>query len=346
MTLRDALVAQVTADIERGITHGMQVVVAVGGEVVVDEAVGHRHDDRPMDRDTILCWHSASKAVTATAVALLVERGLVSYGDTVATYVPALAKKGDGKETITVEHVLTHRAGIPDHELTVPFSAFVEDGDWLDRVCDLTPAYPPGTHSVYHPIAAWQLLGELFPATDGRTFAAFCHDEIFGPAAMTSSSWGMPDERLDRFSDLYAAPGDEAAEASRELWGAFQHGVVPAGGLFAPAGDLLRFYLALPRLLQPSTLTAMVTRRVNHLGCEYGFGYGPMVGPEPRFGSLASAVCFGHPGWVTTTAFHEPTSGLTFVAAGNGQPDQGASDARFRDLCDIAHRHLPATREA
>ena len=95
---------------------------------------------------------SASKPFIAIQIHLLAERGVISLDDPVAAYWPEYAS--NGKDKITIRHVLTHRAG-------VPFASGSEFGDALtmtrwDRAVrqaqDATPRWPAGQVVAYHPM--------------------------------------------------------------------------------------------------------------------------------------------------------------------------------------------------
>ena len=56
--------------------------------------------------------YSATKAITAMVVHLLDERGELHIGDRVCDYIPEFGT--GGKDAITIGHVLSHRAGVPN----------------------------------------------------------------------------------------------------------------------------------------------------------------------------------------------------------------------------------------
>src|SRR5579884_1091709 len=97
---------------------------------------------------------------------------------------------------MTVDHLLTHRAGIPDF-----FCSGVTPEDWCDwdRAVRLTAAlpleYPPGTQTAYHALS-FGLLGELVHRVDGRPFAQFFAEEVAGPLALDTVSWGLQDRSV------------------------------------------------------------------------------------------------------------------------------------------------------
>src|SRR5438045_4883016 len=73
----------------------------------------------PMTEDTIFDAASLTKVIACTpAVMLLIERGKIKLDDRAQTYIPEF--KGDGKEAITVRHLLTHTSGLPPDISTDP----------------------------------------------------------------------------------------------------------------------------------------------------------------------------------------------------------------------------------
>ena len=62
-----------------------------------------------MQPDTLMLWLSAGKPLTAIAIAMLMERGQLSLDQSVASVIPEFAV--NGKEVITLRHLLTHTAG-------------------------------------------------------------------------------------------------------------------------------------------------------------------------------------------------------------------------------------------
>ena len=73
------------------------------GRCVVDLWGGYRDRTRtkPWTRDTLINVWSSTKGIAATAVAILVDRGLLDYADKVAKHWPEFA--ANGKQDVTVE---------------------------------------------------------------------------------------------------------------------------------------------------------------------------------------------------------------------------------------------------
>ena len=92
---------------------GAVVIVGRKGRVVWQKAYGDRALEpvrEAMTDDTIFDLASLTKVVaTATSIMILVERGKVRLSDSLSLHIPEI--KGEGRERITVEHLLTHTSG-------------------------------------------------------------------------------------------------------------------------------------------------------------------------------------------------------------------------------------------
>ncbi len=101
------------AVIEQGIAAGLhigaQVYVSIHAQPVADLAFGQSRPGVPMTPDTLMLWLSGSKPVGAVAIAQLWEQGKLGLDDPVARHIPEFAQ--NGKESITIRHILTHTAG-------------------------------------------------------------------------------------------------------------------------------------------------------------------------------------------------------------------------------------------
>src|SRR6185503_10541913 len=100
-------------EIAKGRLPGAVVFAGRKGHLVWEKVYGSRAVDpsrEAMTPDTIFDVASLTKVVaTATSIMILVQRGKVRLTDPVSLYIPEL--KGEGREKITIEHLLTHRSG-------------------------------------------------------------------------------------------------------------------------------------------------------------------------------------------------------------------------------------------
>ena len=151
----------VNAAIREGGEIGLQVAAYVDGERVVDVWGGLADETtgRTVNGDTLFPVFSVTKAVTATALHIQAERGLVDYDTSIAHYWPEFG--AHGKEKGTVRDALTHRIGIPQMPEGVT-PELMCDWEWMvQRLADTKPLFAPGTKSAYLAYTFGWIIGEV-----------------------------------------------------------------------------------------------------------------------------------------------------------------------------------------
>ena len=98
---------------------GAQLYVSRDGRTVGDLALGEAREGVAMRPDTLMLWMSSIKPITAVAIAQMWERGKLDLDDAVARHIPEFGE--NGKERVTIRHVLTHTGGFP--RAVLPWSA-------------------------------------------------------------------------------------------------------------------------------------------------------------------------------------------------------------------------------
>nr|MBP6685056.1 beta-lactamase family protein [Leucobacter sp.] len=91
---------------------GAAIAVDIDGETVVDLWGGYADtaQTRAWQADTIVNVWSITKEITALALLILVDRGLVDLDEPVATYWPEFAQ--NGKAAVLVRHLMSHTSGV------------------------------------------------------------------------------------------------------------------------------------------------------------------------------------------------------------------------------------------
>lgn len=359
------------ATLDSGEDLGASTAVFHRGRLVVDLAGGEvAPGGPPYDRDTLQLVFSTSKGITAIAVAMCVERGLLDPDGPVADVWPEFAARGKG--AVTVAQLLSHQAGL----ITVDGLTLDEALDWdvvTSRLAVAAPDWPLGRGHGYHAITYGWLAGELVARASGRPFAEFLRAEIVEPLGV--ELWmGLPEELEPRVSPLIRGVDDtidpavkamvEAAmgPATRggralslsgafNVAGAFNRSDVhaaclPAANCISKASALATVYAATlgevngVRLLQPATVDrarALITPVGEPDLClimPTTFGLGFMVhGP---FTPYAGSGSYGHPGAGGSVAFAQPERDLAFAYAMNTMAANLAGDLRAQRLIEAA----------
>src|SRR2546421_1981986 len=179
-------VVQVAVDsaINKGGEIGVQVAAYLDGKLAVDVCGGiaDQTTGKKVDRDTVFPVFSIIKAVTATALHIQAEKGLVDYYAPIARYWPEFGKHG--KDHGTVNDALTHRLGLP----LMPVGVTPElmcDWDWMvSQLAEMRPLFEPGTKSAYMAYTFGWVVGEVVRRTDRkeRAFGTFIQEEICQPS--------------------------------------------------------------------------------------------------------------------------------------------------------------------
>jgi CubicO group peptidase (beta-lactamase class C family) len=328
---------------------GAGVAVYHRGKCVVDLMGGWRDREQavPYDADTLQLVFSTTKGVTSIAVAMCVERGLLSYEEKVSTYWPEFV--AEGKADVTVAQLLSHRAGL----YTVDGDISLEDAlDWgtiTARLADTAPLFPVDSTHGYHALTFGWLAGELVRRVTGKSLGDFVREEIAGPLGVEMHV-GLPPALEPRVAHLMAhpipkfspeevktlmetsGPGTKGASAL-SLNGAFGQGAfnrkdvhqsqLPGANGISNARSLARIYAALVsdidgvHLLSESIRNRATTSNTPHgemdeiLMSATDFAMGFMLHSERT--PFAGPTSFGHNGAGGSCAFAQPSRELGFA---------------------------------
>src|SRR5215813_1634824 len=187
---------------------GLQVAAYVNGELVVDVWGGSADETtgRKVDGDTLFPVFSVTKAITATALHIQAERGLIDYEQPIRRYWPEFGARG--KDKATIRDALTHRTGIP----LMPSGVTPEqmcDWEWMvDQLARMEPVFDPGATSAYHSYTFGWIIAECVRRTDPkeRPFSRFVQEEICAPLGIDNLFLGIPDGVEPRIAQLTNLP--------------------------------------------------------------------------------------------------------------------------------------------
>ncbi|NND35192.1 MAG: beta-lactamase family protein [Saprospiraceae bacterium] len=153
------------------------------GKKVVDLWGGYRNPKtrEPWEENTIVQVFSTTKGMTLLVLAKLHSEGLLDYNEKVATYWPEFAR--NGKDQITVEQLVTHKAGLVLLGRQIMSSELNNHRD-LSRILEnVTPMWQPGKKHGYHSASIGLYIQQLVLRIDrmGRTVGQYFTEEITQP---------------------------------------------------------------------------------------------------------------------------------------------------------------------
>ena len=347
--------AQMASVIEEAIAKhqlpGAVVLVERKGRVVWRKAYGQRAiEPKPesMTVDTIFDLASLTKVVaTATSIMLLVERGKVRLSDPLSQYIPEI--KGEGRERITIELLLTHRAGYaPDFDLKERWTGYDEA---IKRLIKEPLRNPPGARFVYSDIN-YIALGEVVHRAGGLPLNEFARRNIFVPLGMSDTGFrpsvvlrdriAPTERRRGQLSYLGDSGANAGAEGEQWLRGEVHDptayrmdGVAGHAGLFSTAADLAIYGQMIlnggqyrgVRILSPATVAEMTRPRlVSDQGWTRGLGWDINTSFSTNRGDLFPLGSFGHTGFTGTSIWIDPASETVEIFLSNRVHPDGKGD--------------------
>lgn len=343
--------AAIQTSIEKKELPGAVVLVGRHGRVVWRKAYGARAVEpqrEAMTANTIFDLASLTKVVaTATSIMMLIEQGKVRLADPVVQFIPEM--KGEGREAITIEQLLTHVAGFaPDFDLRERWSGYDEALKHLYRE---PLRNPPGNRFVYSDIN-YIALGEVVHRVSGQTLDEFARRNIFAPLGMRDTGF-RPDAKLAsriaptekrRGQMNYLGDSGASAGPEGEQWLRGQvhdptsfrmSGVAGHAGLFSTADDLAIFCQMIlnggavngTRILSPAAVAAMTRpRAVSETGAARGLGWDIATSFSTNKGDLFPLGSFGHTGFTGTSMWIDPASDTFMIFLSNRVHPDGKGD--------------------
>jgi CubicO group peptidase (beta-lactamase class C family) len=328
-------------------TLGLQLLVARHGVVCLHEAWGRTApapEGHQISTDSYFLIASNSKLITATAVMMLVEAGLVGLTRPVNFYIPEFT--APGTEGILLQHLLTHTSGYDWDETPLQTAALLEAGidvppcpdnqnptlhASLHALCRTSPAKKPGVQMSYAN-ENYELLGEIVRRVSGMKFGDFLTERIFQPLGIDGVRLGLEPSIEADFVWDFSIPWSEGAPTGEEFREALRvpH---PAGTLFGRAREYAVFAQMLlnkgrygdAQILHPVTVAQMTRNQIpgipteffGHLHDEAGWGYGANMIETQRWpwfdGSLTPDGSFTHGGGGGTSFWVDPSRDLLGV---------------------------------
>ncbi|MFI5120015.1 MAG: serine hydrolase domain-containing protein [Thermoanaerobaculia bacterium] len=180
---------------------GMGAAVLRGGRLAI-AVTGRRRIDRDAPVVDTDAFHlgSDTKAMTASVVARLVERGLLRWNETLGEALPQIAARMDpGFRAVTLDMLMRHVAGLPTGDAFTPeFTAGFDDEHWpiakqrawmAERFLSRPPIGTPGTRFAYSNYG-YLILGHVLEHATGKTWEELMRREVFEPLAMTGCAFG------------------------------------------------------------------------------------------------------------------------------------------------------------
>jgi CubicO group peptidase (beta-lactamase class C family) len=215
----------------------LAVAVARNGEIIWEEAWGmaDRENQIPATPHTMYSLASISKPITATAIMILVERGLINLDSSANNYLGSAKLNGHSFNTkdATVRRLMNHTSGLPLH-----YQFFYEDEPYRRPPMDLTImrygnlVTKPGERYQYSNLG-YGVLDYIIERTSGRSYSDFMRNEVFLPLGLNHTTVDIGPGLEQHAAVRYNPEGESIPFYD------FDH--PGASAVFASAHDLVRF---------------------------------------------------------------------------------------------------------
>lgn len=231
----DYLSETIEREIEMNRLKDMSVRVIKNDKILYDKCFGDYKED------TVFRIYSMTKPITATAVMILHERGMLDLYDPISKYLPAFAdqrvltdKSGlvPIEKPMTIQHCLNmtsglvypsleHGAGRYLNDVALEIEAREAKGDFVTTIemCNMIASAPlmfqPGSHWFYSVSA--DVLSGVVEVITGMKYGEFLKKEIFEPLGMKETTYyaGLGD-RVNRLANIYQRSADGTLEIAPE----------------------------------------------------------------------------------------------------------------------------------
>ncbi len=256
----------ICSEISRGNLAGANLLLLQNGSVLHRASYGMADIEKkiPMKENTIFRLFSMTKPIISAAAMLLLERGIIDLTDPVENYLSGFHDQKvfapDGRQTVpaprtvAISDLLKMTSGLAYPDDSTPagkavaalFDEMMAAQDQnitfstmqlANRLGQIPLAFAPGTHWMYGTSA--DVLGAVIEAASGMRLGTFLKKELFDPLDMRDTDFYVPDEKKNRFAELYrCSESSEALEypeppktAERTASGTQKNTVSPAKNL-------------------------------------------------------------------------------------------------------------------
>lgn len=252
-----------------------------------------------------------------TSAMILYDEGKITLETHVVDILPEFA--GPDKERITIQHLLTHRSGLPAGRLL--WKTARTPAEARAQVLETKLQTRPGAVFVYSDVGA-MVLGMIVEKISGMSLDEFTATRIFQPLGMFDTGYLPADSLVYRIAPTDVSPprgyplrGEVHDEAAFALGGVSGH-----AGIFGTAADLSVFAQMMlnggtyngVRIVSDTTIARFTKTVKDHRA----LGWETPAGVHGS-GEYLSESAFGHTGYTGTSLWIDPARDMFVVLLTN-----------------------------
>lgn len=295
-----------------------------------------------MSREAMFDLASVTKVTATTSAAMLLyDTGLLDLDQKVSNILPDF--KGNGKEQITIRHLLTHNSGLPAFKLY--YRMFNSREEIVKDIMKTELLFEPGTDYTYSDLGmiTMQLVIERLT---GQPIDLFLKENLFEKLGMSNTMYNPPPEKwyycvpteVDKYWRYITVKGRVHDENAFVFGGVAGH-----AGLFSTTTDLAKLmflyinngYSKGETIFKPTTIELFTTIQTKFGDRGLGWGIKSVDGYSSA-GSKFSSASFGHTGFTGTSIWVDKDRGV-FVILLTNRVHPTRNNTKIRGFRPILH---------
>ncbi len=217
------------------------------GKVLAAAAVGTRKNGTKnwVTVDDRFLIASCGKAFTSALAALMVEEEKINWDTTIRDVFPGLKMRTE-YESINIEQLLSHRAGLPKNFIAdlnprQNYSPTAGRLVYLSQLVQTKLSHSPGSSMLYSN-AGYIVAGVILETVSGQEFTDLMSKKIFKPLGLSTAGYGPP-AATDPTSQPWGHIWDKSKRSLKAVQTDDPHWIDPAGNVCLSIKDWARFMI-------------------------------------------------------------------------------------------------------
>ena len=256
------------------------VLVATKGSKILSRGYGNANIGTKNTNNTVFDIGSVTKQFTSAGILTLEMQGLLSTNDKIDKYIVGVPS--DGK-VITIHHLLTHSAGLPD-AIGNDYEQISEE-EFLKTAFSKIKKDQIGTRHEYSNVG-YTILALIIEKVSGQNYENYLRRNLFLPAGMEQTGYVLPQWNTKHVAMGYAKkdPWGTPLDQNWDTDGPYLH-LKGNGGILSTVEDLYKWHLALlnDRILSSEAKKKYYGKHIKEEeDGDFYYGYGWAIFPTRR----------------------------------------------------------------
>jgi CubicO group peptidase (beta-lactamase class C family) len=217
---------------------GLAIGIVHSNQAIYTKGFGYRDVQKklPVTTNTLFAIGSTTKAFTATLLGMLADEGKLEWNKPVRNYIPEFRLHDlHATELMTARDLVTHRSGLPRHDLIWYNNNSISRREAVQRLAHLEFSRPFREKFQYNNLM-YVVAGHVIETITGKSWEENVRERIFAPLGMTNSNFSVRDSQS---SADFALPYQEEDGTSKRIPFRNIDMVGPAGSINSSIAEML-----------------------------------------------------------------------------------------------------------